>query len=204
MMGVDVAAYSGGVDRIRCMAAAYRRWEARHARRLRRWPLAVRWIVLVGLPALLICAAGAPLAWIGGITAEASRGAASPADAVFRYLDGLSYDTEAGLLPVLNDGRGDKLLKQWRAYRSQMQRGGTQPSKLECSVEATSSGAGGRVVVNAAVQPVWWATDGRGLSFKGAGHTWVFVTRDDNGWQIENVEPYPWCGGHVTEQTCRR
>jgi hypothetical protein len=81
------------------------------------------------------------------------------------------------------------------AYRAQIQRGGTRPSKLESSVEATSPGGGGRVVVNAVVRPVWWATGGRGLSFKGAGHTWVFVTRDDSGWQIEKVQPYLWCGG---------
>jgi hypothetical protein len=44
--------------------------------------------------------------------------------------------------------------------------------------------------------------NGRAISYTGTTAVWTFLTREDNGWQIEAVTPYPWCGGYVTASAC--
>jgi len=39
--------------------------------------------------------------------------------------------------------------------------------------------------------------------YRNAAHTWRFTTREDNGWQVEAVGPFAWCGGYVRTDTCR-
>ena len=92
------------------------------------------------LPCALLCGGGillgAPLVWIGQ-TITASKGAPSPAAAVHTYLMALSYDNDAGLLPVLDDDQGDRLTAQRRAYRAEMHKGDAAPSKLDFTIRPT-------------------------------------------------------------------
>jgi hypothetical protein len=149
-------------------------------------------VVLVLLPVLLCCGGavvGVPAVWFFGETAKASRGAASPAAAANIYLEALSYDNDAGLLPVLDDDQGDELPKQWRAYRAEMRRGGTKPSKLGIVVVGIRETGRNRAVVTTEVYPVWWSTDGRATSLHGERKPWLFTVREAKGWQIEQVDP---------------
>jgi hypothetical protein len=188
------------------MTPRYGRWEARIAARLHGWSIGRRWVVLVLVPCLLCCGGGVvlggPLVWILGETVKASRGAASPVAAVDIYLGALSYGNDDGLLPVLDDSRGDMLVTQWDDYRAQMRRGGSAPSKLEYSFDGRPDTDADQAVVQAEVHPVWFGTNGHALSSAGAAHAWRFVTREDNGWQIESVTPYPWCGGYIQADAC--
>jgi hypothetical protein len=71
------------------------------------------------------------------------------------------------LLPVLDDDQGDALLRQWRAYRDEMRRGGTQPSKLEFDFTGQRRLDEGHVEVTADVGPVWWASGGGAITMQG-------------------------------------
>ncbi|MEU4216194.1 hypothetical protein [Actinoplanes sp. NPDC026623] len=189
----------GGSERVRA-------WQGRAARRLQGWSVRRRWVALVLLPVLL-CACGgigvgAPLSWVIGMTLEASKGAPTPAAAADEYLLALSYDSEGGLPAVLDDDQGDDLIAQWRAYRAEMRRGDTQPSKLEIAINSTNQTDEQRAVVDVGVQPIWWDEGGSGMSYAGDRQTWTFHARRDNGWQIEKVDPYPWCGGYVNAHAC--
>lgn len=200
---MDLAAWRRSVRRA---ANHYMQWEARGADRLSTWSPARRWLVLVMTPALLLCCSGtvigAPLTRFVGETAKASKGAASPAAAVSVYLDALAYGEDAGLLPVLDDAQGDALMDQWLAYRAEMYRGESAPSNLEHGIDGSTPIGDGRASVQAGVYPVWWAKDGGGMSLHGTSHVWQFSTREDNGWQVETVTPYPWCGGYVKPSAC--
>lgn len=186
-------------------ARRYLAWERRTAERLSKWPVARRWITVVLVPAVLLCGCGsivgAPLSWLIGTTIQASRGAPSPDAAVNTYLMALGYDNDAGLLPVLDD-QGGALMAQWNAYRADMRRGAAAPSKLEIASISATRTDGRRAVVEAEVYPVWWAKTGGATSVHGETHPWRFTTRENNGWQIDSVTPYPWCGGYVPADTC--
>ncbi|MET8148046.1 hypothetical protein ACIBSW_14035 [Actinoplanes sp. NPDC049668] len=188
------------------MSERFRCWQDRAAQRLHGWPLRRRWTALVLLPAVLcVCGGiglGAPLSWVIGMTVEAGKGAATPSAAADEYLLALSYDSEDGLLAVLDDDQGDDLIAQWRAYRGEMRRGDTRPSKLEVSINSTSYTDEQHAVVEVSVQPIWWDKNGGGMSYAGDQQTWTFHARRDSGWQIERVNPYPWCGGHVNAPAC--
>ena len=184
----------------------YRRWEARTVDRTASWSRPRRWLIFVLLPCALLCGGGitvgAPLMWIIGPTIAASRGAASPAAAVDTYLMALSYDNDAGLLPVLDDDQGDALLAQWKAYRAQMHRGDSAPSRLDVRIRPTRPTGKGHAIVEVELYPVWWDKNGGAISYQGTAQVWTFHTREDNGWQIEAVTPYPRCGGYVAAAAC--
>jgi hypothetical protein len=113
----------------------------------------------------------------------------------------LGYGNEAGLLAVLDNAEGDALLEQWRDYRDAMKTTAPRPSKLEIGALTTGPIEAGRAQVVAEVRPVWWGTSG-GLAVNGEVHTWTFLTREDDGWQISAVEPFTWCGGYVRADAC--
>jgi hypothetical protein len=56
--------------------------------------------------------------------------------------------------------------------------------------------------VEVELYPVWWDKNGGAISYQGTAQVWTFRTREDNGWQIEAVTPYPWCGGYVDAKAC--
>jgi hypothetical protein len=77
------------------------------------------------------------------------------------------------------------------------------PSKLEFGALSVGSPAGGEVEVTADVSATWWGVDGRALSYRSRAQTWRIVTREDNGWQVSQVEAPAWCGGYVLASKCR-
>ncbi len=78
-----------------------------------------------------------------------------------------------------------------------MERGGNPPAQFEHSISSTVQTDATHPEVGAEVYPIWWDKDGGGTSLHGSSHPWRFTTHDDNGWQIEQVDPYPWCDGYV-------
>jgi hypothetical protein len=50
---------------------------------------------------------------------------------------------------------------------------------------------------------VWWSKNGQAISYPGTAQVWTFHTSEDNGWQMEAVRPYPWCGGYVDAKACK-
>jgi hypothetical protein len=187
------------------MAARYRWWEARAVERLRGRLVRRWWVGFVLVPVLLLCGAGlvvgVPLTWFITQTATANRGAASPTVAVTTYLGALNDGNEEALLPVLDADRGDALIQQWRDYQTAMH-GTTAASRLASRMPITRPVDEWHAVVEVAAYPVWSAKDGSGLSHNGAAHVWRFTTRDDHGWQIVRVTPFPWCGGYVAADAC--
>lgn len=187
------------VDRAR---DRYQRWEARTATRFTGWSVRRRWTILVLLPTLLVCcggtAFGVPAAWVLRTTLEASRGAPSPDAAANEYLLALGYDNEAGLLPVLDNDHQGELLTAWRAYRAAMSATTPPPSKLDFGSLAVGPVIDGRAVVSTEVSATWWGAS----AYRSEAHTWRFTTRQDNGWQVETVEPFAWCGGYVRQDAC--
>ena len=116
-------------------AEGYRRWEQRHAGRLRGWSTRRRWAVFVLVPALLIGCGGSiialPVQWALTQTIEASRGAPSPDAAANEYLMSLSYNDEEGPVNVLDNDHQDELLDQWRRYRDAMRATDPPPAQLD-------------------------------------------------------------------------
>lgn len=158
------------------------------------------------VPVLLLCGAGlvvgVPLTWFITQTAAANQGAASPTAAVTTYLEALNDGNEEALLPVLDDDRGDALIQQWRDYQTAMRHGTTAASRLASRMPITRPVDERYAVVEVAAYPVWPAKDGSGLSHHGAAHVWRFTIREDHGWQIVSVTPFPWCGGYVAADAC--
>jgi hypothetical protein len=181
----------------------YRRWEARNVARFGGWSMRRRWLTFVLVPTMILCcggtALGAPAAWLLGTTIEASRGAATPDAAANEYLLALSYDNEDGLLAVLDNDNQDELLTAWHAYRATMSGTTPPPSSLDFGPLAVGPVADGRAEVSAEVRATWWGD----LAYQSESHTWRFTTRQDNGWQIEKVEPPAWCGGYVRADACK-
>jgi len=182
----------------------YLRWEDRAGRHFHRWPMGRRWAVLVLLPALLLTCGGTviggPLAWITGQTIEAGKGASDPQAAVNIYLLALGYNNPDGLLPIVGNSR--PLMNQWRAYRADMERGDSAPSKLEFSFGPTAKHED-HAEVDADVYGVWWKnTNGRLDGYTSSAHRWQFTLHNDDGWRIDSVEPYDWCGGYIRADLC--
>jgi hypothetical protein len=193
----------GRIDQLR---ARFTGWENRAVDRFKHWPVGRRWVVFVLLPCMVICCGGAvvgiPLTWFVNETVKAGRGAVSPDAAVDTYLLALGYGREDGLLNVLEDHQGAQLLAQWRAYRAEMQRGDNAPSQLQHQFVGTTSTDADHAVVDVEVYPVWSPKNGGATSLHGSRHPWKFTTREDGGWQVASVEPYPWCGGYVRVDVC--
>lgn len=186
----------------RRLAARYFRWERRHAARFVSWPVGRRWSVFVLLPALLICCGGTvfgvPLAWVLRGAVEAGRGAPSPDAAADSYLMALGYNSEDGLLPLLDNDRQDELLGQWRAYREAMNGTTPPPAKLEYGSLTVGPVVHDLADVTTDVSATWWNVDGRALAYSSKAYSWQFRTReDDNGWHVLSVTAPDWCGGYV-------
>jgi hypothetical protein len=187
--------------------ASYERWERRNVARFAHWPVGRRWATFVLLPTFVMCcggaAVGAPVAWVLRETIEAGRGAPSPDAAADDYLMSLGYNTEDGLLPILDNDHQDDLLAEWHAYRKAMDSTTPPPSRLDFGPLAVGPKVGGQVEVTTDVSATWWGTDGRALAYSSDEHTWRFQTREDNGWQVVSVEaPAWWCGGYVRADAC--
>ena len=173
----------------------YRRIETRlHAGRIGRWSARRRWVVFVLVPMLVLCCCGGvvgvPVLWLAGETVEAGQGQPAPDAAANAYLMALSYATEDGLLPLLDDDRQGELLAQWRAYRDAMK--GTDPAPFRLSFGALTVGpkVDGRAEVRTDVTAVWWSTDahGRVSGYESEALPWTFQTRDADGWRSGAVD----------------
>jgi hypothetical protein len=101
---------------------------------------------------------GVPLVWLADATAAAGRGAPSPAAAVNIYLIALGYNNDAGLLPIV--GNDSDLIRLWRTYRADMQRGGTPPARLDFTLNPPVPLKMRHAQLDADVQAVWWSTTG--------------------------------------------
>jgi hypothetical protein len=84
-----------------------------------------------------------------------------------------------------------------------MRRGNTRPAELEISAGTTTLTDDDHAVVEVGVQPIRPDTNGGATSYTADQQTWTFITHHGNGWQIEKVEPFAWCGGYVTAQACK-
>jgi hypothetical protein len=49
--------------------------------------------------------------------------------------------------------------------------------------------------------PVWWNKNGRAISYQGTPAL-DLPHAGENGWVIEAVTPYRWCGGYVDAAAC--
>ncbi|WP_246608155.1 hypothetical protein [Paractinoplanes toevensis] len=194
------------VDSVAGFQGRYLRWESRAVRRLGGWSVPRRWATFVLLPTLLFCCGGTvvgvPAAWVLRQTMEASRGAPSPDAAADSYLMALGYNTEDGLLPILDNDHQDDLLAEWRAYRKAMDNTSPAPSRLDFGALAVGQVVDGRAEVTTEVSATWWGTDGRAIAYSSEEYTWRFKTREDNGWQVVSVEAPTWCGGYVRLDAC--
>ena len=181
-------------------------WERRTVERFASWSVVRRWLTFVLLPLTLFCSGGtmigAPIAWVFRQTVEASRGAPSPDAAADEYLMALGYNTDEGLLPILDNDRQDDLLSEWRSYRRAMDNTSPPPSRLDFGALAVGPIADGRAEVSTEVSATWWGTDGHALAYSSEKRTWRFETREDNGWQVVSVEAPAWCGGYVRLDAC--
>ncbi|MFG2108654.1 hypothetical protein [Micromonospora chersina] len=106
-----------------------------------------------------------------------------------------------GLSRVLAGGRHDELLRQWREYRGEMERGNV-PSKLDVvgAIDVEDQGDD-RAGVTTQVHAVWWNEQ---VNLGGDAHPWRFETRRDaGGWRVWAADLPPWCGVHVRADVCR-
>jgi hypothetical protein len=102
-------------------------------------------------------------------------------------------------------GNDDDLIRQWRSYRADMQRGGTPPARLDFTLGPPVPLKMRHAQLDADVQAVWWSTTGtRSTGYKSAALRWRFTLRDDDGWRITRVAPPAWCGGYVDAERCGR
>lgn len=194
------------VKRGQVAKASYARWEARRVARLTGWSVGRRWATFVLLPAVVLCCGGTivgvPVAWVFGETVEASRGASSPDAAADEYLMALSYGTEEGLLPILDDRHQNDLLAGWRSYRKSMKDTVPTPSRLDYGALTVGPVAGHEAEVSTEVSATWWGTDGRALAYSSEERVWRFRTHEDNGWHVQAVKAPAWCGGYVRADAC--
>ncbi|GID98020.1 hypothetical protein ACFQFC_15835 [Amorphoplanes digitatis] len=189
------------------LTSGYVRWEHRKAARFNSWSSGRRWATFVLLPTLVFCCGGTvvgvPVVWAIRETVEASRGAPSPDAAANEYLMALGYDTEDGLLPVLDDDHQDELVAEWRAYRKAMDSTNPPPARLDFGALAVGPLDDGQAAVTADVSATWWDTGGPATSYRSKAFTWRFRAREDDGWQVVSVEAPAWCGGYVRQDACQ-
>jgi hypothetical protein len=138
-----------------------------------------------------------PAVWFVRATVDAGRGEASPAAAANAYLLALGYSEQEGLLPLLDDGAEDELLRQWADLRTAM--AATEswgaPSRLNVGDLDEGPIVDGQATVTAGVSATWWGRGGTpGTSVESETLPWRIVTRDDDGWRVVKVDAPPWCG----------
>ncbi|MCM0675158.1 hypothetical protein NCC78_10715 [Micromonospora phytophila] len=141
------------------------------------------------------------MSWAVLRQAEAERGEATPDAAVTVYVLKMSSGEEVGLSRVLAGKRHDELLRQWRRYRGEMERGNV-PSKLETvgPIDVEDQGDD-RATVTAQVHGIWWNDR---INLSGTAHRWRFETRRDaGGWRVWAAGLPAWCGVHVRADACR-
>lgn len=201
-----ITMFERGANRWARIKARYEAWERRKASRFAAWSDGRRLATFVLLPSMVLCCGGGvvgiPTAWALRETTEASRGAPAPDAAADSYLMKLGYNTEEGLLPILDNDRQDELLTRWRAYRKAMDTTTPPPSRLDFGALTVGPVVDGQAEVTTKVSATWWATDGRATAYSSEEHTWRFRTREDNGWQVVSVEAPAWCGGYVRLDAC--
>ncbi|WP_123809753.1 hypothetical protein [Micromonospora globispora] len=162
----------------------------------RHWP----WVVLSLVAVLCAGIVAVPVSRAVRKQGEAERGEATPDAAVSVYVLQMSSGEEIGLSRVLAGRRHDELLRQWRAYRGEMERGNV-PSKLQIvgPIDVEDQGDD-RATVSAQVHAIWWNEH---VNLSGAAHPWRFETRRDaGGWRVWAADLPPWCGVHVRPDTC--
>jgi hypothetical protein len=183
----------------------YDEWERRKAARFAHWSVPRRWVTFVLVPTVVMCCGGGvvgvPVAWVLRETIEASKGAPSPDAAADDYLMALSYNSEDGLLPILDNDHQGKLLAGWRAYRKTMDGTTPRPSRLDFEGLTVGPVVDGKAEVTTEVAATWWPSDGN-AGYRSSKYTWRFQTREDNGWQVVAVDSPAWCGGYVRTDAC--
>lgn len=167
------------------------------------WSRRTRWLLALALMIGFLCsglAVAVPLALFLDYTDAQGDAPATAEEAADVYLGRLDQDEKIGLSRVLAvDERGD-LLRQWQELRDRIEHTNPPPDKLAWSTfDVRGQGDEADVVVPVRAQ---WRQD-RGITMVGAEHPWCFrVHREDGGWRITAVEPFPWCGGHVRQDAC--
>jgi hypothetical protein len=169
-----------------------------------RWSPRRRWSLAVSLMLAFLCSglAVVPVVALFDYTKRQGDAPATSVEAVDAYLGHLSSGEEIGLRRVLSASGRDELLQQWRAERGEMKRTQPAPDKLTWSTFDVEHQGDDREQITVPVRGVWWQP--RGISMQGSDEPWVFTTRrEDGGWRITKVRPFPWCGGHVRADACR-
>lgn len=163
----------------------------------RHWP----WVVLSLVAVLCTGIVAVPVSWAARKQVEADRGEATPEAAVNVYVLQMSSGEEIGLSRVLAGKRHDELLRQWRQYRGEMERGNV-PSRLGTRGPFDVEHQGDdRAAVTIHVHAIWWQER---VNLDGEAHPWRFETwRDAGGWRVWAADLPPWCGVHVRADTCR-
>lgn len=180
---------------------SYEEWERRQvASRLGDWSVRRRLLTFVLLPLMLLLCCGAPIGIPALVfvreTVEAGRGSPAPDAAANEYLMALSYATEDGLLPLLDNDRKDDLLEQWRAYLAAMQATEPPPFRLDFSHLDVGLESDRRTEVRIEVKAVWSDVDenGRQSGWISSPRTWLIETHEDDGWRVSRVNAPSWCG----------
>ena len=101
------------------------------------------------------------------------------------------------MLPILDNDHQDTLLAGWRAYRKAMDGTPPPPSRLEYGSLTVGPVVDGHAEVTTDVSATWWGTAGNAGGYRSQARTWRFQTREDNGWQVVDVDSPTWCGGYV-------
>lgn len=167
--------------------------------RRRRWALAVALMV-----AFLCCGlATVPVAAFLDYTDRQGDPPTTAILAVDIYLNQLMLEEQIGLSHALISDRRDELTEQWETLIADMKRTDPPPSRLDWGPRFDVEDQGDEVKqVTVPVGGVWWQD--RGMSLVGTEHPWVFIVKaEDGGWRIAEVQPHPWCGGHVRADACR-
>ncbi|MEU8608452.1 hypothetical protein AB0C29_10680 [Actinoplanes sp. NPDC048791] len=167
------------------------------------WGRRRRWMIAVGLMVAFLCGGlgiAVPAVLLLDYTDRQGDPPTSPTQAADLYLAQLDQGEPIGLRRAFADGRRDELVEQWSRLKTTIERTDPAPDKLEWSTFDIEDQGDDKAVVTVPVQAVWW--DGA-MSMVGDEHPWRFsMRREDGGWRITEVEPFPWCGGHVQPSSC--
>jgi hypothetical protein len=168
------------------------------------WSRRRRWLVAICLMVAFFVAACLAVPVVVFLDYTSRQGAAlgTPVEATDTYLLQLNSGEEIGLSRALADDERQRLLKQWHGLLDEMRRTDPAPTKLAWSSFDTEDQADDKVTVTVPVAAEWRGSSGNG--YKSAAHPWTFaVHREDGGWRLTAVTPYPWCGGYVDREHCR-
>ncbi|MFC7529112.1 hypothetical protein [Actinoplanes sp. GCM10030250] len=186
----------------------YYGWERRAAGRFKTWSVRRRWLTFVLLPLMVAgCCGGVvgvPALVFLQATVDAGKGSASPEAAANEYLLTISYDTDEGLLPLLDDEHQEELLEQRAGYLSAMKATDPPPVRISWSGYEVRRLTEKHAEVNTDVRGNWSFTSktGRLQRYNSEAHPWLITAVEDDGWRVTAVEPHPWCGGYVASDRC--